>query len=131
MYNIDVIVEKYLTGFKKYGHIVDVYENPTKKELREIGDKTRFIADAKNKKVYVWSAMGAVHGDTWTKIKKETNDPRSLYKAGDLLTGVWEGNFARMYAADYMAPAVRKKVKENDWSFVSKWYDITDLVEKL
>lgn len=131
MNEIDLIIEKYLTGFKQYGHIVDVYVNPTKKELKEIGEKTRWIADAKSKKLYVWSAMGAVHGDTWAKLRKEMNDPRHLYKSDELLTGVWEGTFARMYAIDYMAPSVRKRIKDQDWSFVSKWYDISGVLEKI
>jgi hypothetical protein len=52
---IDQLLERYLMGFKKNGVIQDVFENPTKQELRELEGMYRFIADAKKKKVYVFS----------------------------------------------------------------------------
>jgi len=56
---IDQLLEKYLTGYKLNMFTVDVFVNPTGSEIKEIlkaeegRDSCRFIADAKEKKVYV------------------------------------------------------------------------------
>jgi hypothetical protein len=86
---IDQLLEKYLMGFKKNGAIQDVFENPTKSELHELEGMYRFIADAKHKKVYVFS-HNLFHDPTWLEIKKEIKDPRTLYQANDLFAGAIE-----------------------------------------
>ena len=124
----ELLIEKWLTAYKKWGEIVDVFMNPTKKDFREIGNKSRFIADAKNKRVYVWGVMGDMHGDAWVKIKKELNDSRNLYKNnnGELITGVWEGTYANFRAMSHLGQYMRNEIKEQDWTFLYKYYKCED-----
>ena len=90
MNKVDILLEKWLTAFKKYGHTLEVFENPSKKEMKGWEDRFRFIADAKRKKIYMWPASGAIHGDAWTHIKKELNDSRPLYKSSTLIPSVYD-----------------------------------------
>lgn len=120
--------EKWLMAYKHWGHINDVFVNPGPSDQRELGKKSRFIADAKEKKVYAWSVMGDMHGDAWTKIRKEINEPRHLYKGnkGTLVTGIWEGHYANFHAIQNMNVEDRKAMKNYDWSFLYKYYDCED-----
>ena len=133
MNNIDLLLEKWLVGFKKYGHMLDIFENPSKKELREIGDMQRFILDAKRRKCYIWSATGAIHADAWIHIKKELNDSRHIYKSGDLIAGVLEGSHLMMYNNAGLGQQTRKSIKEQDWSFSKKYYPNlqVELIDKI
>lgn len=67
--------DEYLDRYKLYGKSVEVFVNPSKKELKEIiefEDKKkndiRFIADRKRKKVYAWNSLGGTHYDMWYRI---------------------------------------------------------------
>jgi hypothetical protein len=53
------------------GKSAEIFVNPSKKELRDAGEAIRFIADNKNKKLYVWNATHAFHKETWKSIKKD------------------------------------------------------------
>lgn len=123
---IDLLVEKYLTSIKKWGHIIDIYTDPTPSELKEIGNDRRFIADAANKKVYVWSAMTALHEDVWGQVIK---DSRKLYKSGDIITGEFTGKNT-VYIESYfmMHTDIRRMIATQDWSFV-KSFDLQGTVD--
>lgn len=128
---IDLLLEKYLTGFKKYGHMVDVFENPTKKEMKEIeggSGSFRFIADAKRQKIYVWSAMGAVHTDAWLNIKKALNDSRPLYKSATIIPGTFENNSVYIYGAKGIPRAISQQYQYEDWDFTKKWIPLDKLL---
>lgn len=97
MNRIDCLLEKFLTGFKESGHTVEIFVNPTKKELAEISDNGnfRFIADAKNKKVYAFP-VNQYHRRTWDNVlKRELSDHRSIYKDPTLFAGAKEGSSVR------------------------------------
>ena len=122
MSEIDLVLEKWLIAFKKYGHMLDIYENPSKGELREIGPTQRFILDAKRKKCYIWPATGAIHADAWIHIKKVLNDSRLLYKSGDMVAGVQESGRLMIYNTKGLSQNVRNSIKEQEWSFSEKYY---------
>lgn len=126
MRNIDLLVEKYLTSFKKWNHIIDIYVNPTHSEFNDIEGEIRFIADATNKKLYIFSAMTAVHMDVWKTLK----DQRSLYKSGDIVTGELDHRH-KIVSIDsyYLLPFnIRKEVQSQDWSFV-KLFDLDSIIK--
>ena len=132
--NIDVLLEKWLTAFKKYGHMVEIFENPSIKEFNPVKNRFRFILDAKRNKAYIWNAMGALHSDAWIKIKKELNDPRHVYKSGDLLTGTVENGVIHIYAAGELHQTVREKLKNQDWSFAKKYIymkELNDVMDRI
>jgi hypothetical protein len=128
MTDIDLLLEKFLTAFKKYGHTLEIFENPTKSELREIGDVFRFILDSKRKKCYIWPATGAVHADAWTHIKKQLNDARPLYKSSTLIPGVKEqSGWIHIYGAKGIPRSISDQYAYEDWSFAKKYIDLNKL----
>lgn len=133
MRDIELILEEWIAAFNQYGHYIEVFANPSSKDLKDIGTKNvRWIADLKKKKVYMWNALGAMHGDAWVKIKKEIKDDRSLYRSGDLLTGVTEAGKSRTDSMKGVSPVNRKKLKDADWSFAERYIpDIKSVVEKI
>jgi hypothetical protein len=68
--HISLIVEEYFSSKKVPGGYLEIFENPTQSEVKEITKKhqekrgigeVRFTADAKLKKVYVWDSWVATH----------------------------------------------------------------------
>ena len=133
MSHIDLLVEKYMMGFKKLGNIVDVFVNPSKKELSEVGRMYRFIADAKHKKLYVFN-HNIYHNDVWLHLQQELNDRRSLYEAYDLFGGAIESNrvFNWGFNDNYYDYQVMEHWLENPdmFSWAKKWTDIDVWMKK-
>jgi len=117
--NIDILVEKYLTGFKDRGVLHDVFENPTRKEMGEFETIYRFIADSKNKKIYVFSHR-VMHVDAWMYIGKELHDNRKLYDDPTLFLGAVEGRnvFNWGFGDEYY-----------DWEAIQTWLDNPDMFD--
>lgn len=128
--NVELVIEKWLTAFKKYGHMLEVYENPSRKEFQPFKDQFRFILDSKRKKIYTWPATGAIHSDAWIHIKKELNDSRPLYKTGSLLPGVIESDRVLFYEAELNSKTIQE-FKDTDWSFAKRWVDMDKLKDAL
>jgi len=59
-----LLLESYLTSFRNKGVAVEVYINPTEKELRKLGYDIRFTAISDTKEIYCWSAHGEFHKRT-------------------------------------------------------------------
>ena len=60
------LIERYVNSVRGMGgHDAPVFVNPPRKEQQEVFNKYgfRFIADMKNKKVFMWGEGGAIHGD--------------------------------------------------------------------
>lgn len=56
--------EEYLTRMKKYNESVEIFVNPSFKEMREASTTSYgicFIADSKTKKVYVWDSENTIY----------------------------------------------------------------------
>ena len=69
------LLEEYLSRFDIRGKSVEVFVNPSRKELRTLGGEfIRFIADADTKKVYAWEGYSAVHGEMARYIKVTGKD---------------------------------------------------------
>jgi hypothetical protein len=76
MITASYILETYKSSFtsvvtKKY---VEIFSNPTPRELHDLGEEIRFTADVVTKTIYVWNANFAIHdevnkrlgyGDNW------------------------------------------------------------------
>lgn len=134
MTTIDLLVEKYMMGFKFRGTVQDVFVNPTKKELAEMGGMYRFIADAKHKKIYVFR-HNVFHNDVWERLKKELKDPRYIYQAYDLFGGSVESNRVfnwgvtdNLYDADVLDYWLEDGIEMFKWS--KKWVDIEAWMKK-
>jgi len=58
---LSYINEEWVTSVKQYKRLSNIFVNPNSKELKEIekkswGGQVRFLADFKEKKLYVWSS---------------------------------------------------------------------------
>lgn len=128
---IDQLLEKYLTAFNKYGHTLEIFENPSKKEMRGWETRFRFIADAKRKKIYMWPATGAIHSDAWTHIKKVLNDSRPLYKSSTLVPAVFDGGYVYIFGAKGIPHSIAQQWDYEDWSFVKKYLPLDKLAMEM
>lgn len=126
MTKIDYLLEKFLDGYKVPGnHVAEVYVNPTRRELEGIDffdePSARFIADSKNKQIYVWDAGIAIHRLMWDKFKP---DNRQLYKDDTLLTGEYNIKTKELdtyYAAAYNSRQIIQSFLDQDWKWADKY----------
>jgi hypothetical protein len=73
------ILEAYEMAFRgTMGHHTEVFVNPTRKELLEIGDAIRFIADAEVQKIYVWNSDYAFHSVAKKELGINKYEPHIL-----------------------------------------------------
>ncbi len=81
MNNIDLLIEKYIgrcpgMGGSYKSMSVEVFKNPSAKEMREVAEdgRLRFIADVRKKNLYVWRYDGSYHCDVDEKYVKGDYD---------------------------------------------------------
>jgi len=137
MNNIDMLVEKYVTAYKKWDNTIEVFVNPTKRELRDTVNSVgelRFIADSKNKKVYVFPRR-SMHAETWNNhISKEIGDSRRMYADETLFGGAIEGGKVVNWGFEdnlYNNNVLAEWILHPDvWKFAQKWFDIQGWIEE-
>lgn len=113
------IKEEYLTRVKSsIAGSAEVFVNPSKKELREIGEVVRFIADNNTKKIYTWNAVKAFHKQTWRQIKEKSDSRLEIDPTLLSGTATRSGVIYRAYPEyrDYQDPKKFKWVRK--YSFV-------------
>lgn len=83
------IKEEWYDYVKVRGKNVEVFVNPSRKDIVEMGEFIRFIADGKEKKLYVTDAFdGALHAELYNEIgfnHKEIIAGHFWYKKGKLM----------------------------------------------
>jgi hypothetical protein len=112
------INEEYLVGKKTIYYndnpYIEIWRNPSKKEIRKIAKHVRFIGDLKTKKVYAWNGL-YLHEHVWNSILKEKlKDNRewwddTLFKAESI-----NGRIASGYKRD-----IRGK---NEYRWLEKYF---------
>jgi len=132
------ILEEYKTSFRigsnKY---IEIFSNPSQKELLSCGDEIRFTADAIKKEVYVWNANLAIHDDA-NKILGYG----SLWFKKPILTGIAQKKGSTYYAyrsdeletMNLSPPGSQELLSEilsYDWNFVDRYIEIKDLLQLL
>lgn len=124
---IDLLVEKYLNAFKSYGHLVEVFENPSASEFREVvrasPSSVGVIIDTFNKKIYAFSREHAIHSAVWKKAIRKGNDGRNLYSTPELISFEYETRTKKWNAgsnAPFMDPETWASAKRQDVSFAKK-----------
>src|SRR5574343_187779 len=120
--NIDV-------GYSKHDYI-DIFVNPSIKELREIetinnSNEIRFIVKFPEEKIYVWSAWKAIHGD----VEQELN-PNYSWSKYDWSNNFWgvakfTGTKLLFISSDEM-----RHYKNFRKSFMEKWQGKDDWTKK-
>jgi hypothetical protein len=136
----DYINEEYLMRAKSSipgKGSIEVFENPTSRDKKDLGDIIRFTAYNKNKTVYTWKYDQAHHVDISRAvgIKHRFNDPDLLMGGAEWKNGIWVFNssdfllnFKRMLnnEKDFITALLN-----NDWSWVNKYIDVDTTLNKL
>jgi len=134
--------ERFEIGFRFYGESFEIFTNPTKREFKEIGQDypmIRFMANKKNKRVYIFRVRGYVHNQAWNELKKQGIEKGGGYyseaKKGNILGGYCElkGGKWIILSSDTLEsePRTFSKIIKGDWSWVDKYVLVTDYIEKL
>lgn len=121
--------EKFFNAFNYGGTTIEIFVNPTKREMREVFKgasewvSVGFICDLIDDKVYFFLRDTIIHQNAFDHIKPG----KKLYKDSRWLTGefqVYNGviddiNFNSMeYFSD---PQTIKEMLDSDWSYFDKW----------
>ena len=137
--------ERFEIGFKIYGEYYEIFSNPTSKEFKEVvydeaGQKViRFIANKRNKRVYIFHQQGYTHPEAWNELKKQNIEKGSSYlsesKKGNLLGGygMLKGGKCVLFSSEPIDydPWDYTKIIKGNWSWVDKYIFVTDYIEKL
>ena len=141
--DIDLLLEKYLNSAKLYdGNTYDIFINPSKKELKEIGDSSyrgtgfRFIIDFKKKNVYAFSTE-MIHRwalesfDYWDDLyyipyfDKGLGSDRYFFGhviGNQVLSDIWSGYEYRIRNLHQDIPIEKiQKMKSYDKSWIKKY----------
>jgi hypothetical protein len=107
------------------GEDCDIFSNPSKKELNEIGDQIRFLVNADDKTIYVWSFSLAFHRDVAGELRNKLRGKNLLFGRGE--------KKGSSYVSDDIDTAVSLDIlRDQDWSWTEKYsIDITPGIEKI
>ena len=126
---IELLIEKFIGAGKNWrGEYYEIFQNPTKREMKTIADLNngdfRFIADAKKKKLYIFSTEFH-HSDAWAVIAENTGDSRRMYKTNDLFGGAFEAGQVQNWGFRdnmYKRTVLAEWVNDPDiFAFTGKW----------
>jgi hypothetical protein len=140
---IDLIPEEYYTRIKaKYAKDLsfEVFVNPSTREKRDLFEMVKFIADLKEKKVYVWNEYGLLHQDFWQSDKSrnlyhDTLNRKTILgyasnKGGKLvMNGFDGGHFVEELLLSFKEKSDAEKfVKSISW--INKYIDLDNRFDK-
>jgi hypothetical protein len=127
------ILEEYLTLFTRSQFSTPLFLNPSRSELRELGDAIRFIADSSQKKLYAGDANVVVHPDITKVLNLKSGGPTQLW------------GYARRRGNQYVltgSDSLRHKIDLRDlygdyveeffgydWAWVNKYVNINPYFE--
>lgn len=124
--HIDQLVEKFLTTGKFMTTYFEVFENPNKHEInKEFNNNTRFIADIKRKRIYMWDSNLSTHEQAWDAIKDDLKDNRNLFETDTLLCGTNDRWGHSWHSQDGPEESMKKKIRKHDWSFILRYVPVS------
>lgn len=118
--------EAYYSGFIKRSHMIDIFVNPTLKELRELYASSDeygsigFICDMKEQNIYFFSRENIIHQEAFDHIKSGTK----LYKNPNYLAGEFKTKNNKPIGLNFnMFDKMTDDTKayKMDWSYFNKW----------
>jgi hypothetical protein len=126
------VLEKLEKSFAFQGNYVEVFVNPDSREFRDaiMGSdygEIRFLADAKKKKVYIWSAEKALHLFVAKQLNISTYAPHIL--AGEA-SAFAPGRKPYMTGSFALGGPDREKILKNNWTWLEKYIDVKDFLKK-
>jgi hypothetical protein len=104
--------------------------------LRPEKGEIRFIADSRDKKIYIWDAMKEIHSRTWDDYINANGTESSLAMKGVILEGVAKkkGGKYKMIESDQMdayfgyEPDSMRDFKKN-FKWVDRYINVTDALD--
>ena len=148
--------EEWLKAVEANVNFVDIYENPTSSDFKEIfknrkHNLLRFIADNKSKKIYAWDAYIGIHYDVayelgyisrWENKDKDClfgeasiNGSRAVSSVSAISTDIFIWYYKRISSSGGVVSLSLKKELEDrikiDWSWTNRYIDCTPVVSKL
>ena len=125
-------MEKYLTTYKSYGNVIDIVKNPSKKELKELADTYRFIADSKTKTIYFADGWVGTHAQMWDNINKQKKDfsRKSVYDGTIMAGELYQDGTVRFDSIDLYDVTEYEIWAKKDWSWTKKWLPKLDKAMK-
>lgn len=140
---IQYLTDEYVTSFKHYGNYVEIFKNPSRKEMLDAsstqgvtlsapGKNIRFFVDMKNHDLYVWSP-NSYHADAANAIAKDNggfsgnkfNYQMAIPGVATLQGGKWNMTSSDELDSDYAFdeyfnefgdPTIGNKIKSYDFS---------------
>ena len=122
--------EEWATRIDSIKKDVDIFVNPDKNDMAELGNECRFVADNKKKKLYVWNAWQAYHKHVAKRIFGsfiEVSDDKKLYGTAEKRGIKWKMSKSLTYKEawyDGHPPPPKTMLKLYSW--VNKWIDIKE-----
>jgi hypothetical protein len=132
---IITLIESYYDSVNSGGRNIQVFVNPTPDDYKELNaKKVRFIADAKNKKIYVWNAYFAIHNAIAYKIGLESRMDVDLFSGeSDYYSNklyMRDSSRLRNYVKNFRQGNERQIEHQylltffgQDWSWIDKYVD--------
>lgn len=126
------LLESYYDSVNSGGRNIQIFVNPTPDDYKELNaKKVRFIADAKNKKIYVWNAYFAIHNAIAYKIGLEPRMEVDLFSGeSDYYSNklyMKESSRVRNYVKNRNDSSKEQKYLTNffsqNWSWLDKYVD--------
>lgn len=127
-----------IKGFDVIDH--EVFVNPSKRELQDLGTEVRFSADNTTKKIYAWGVNENIHKFVRRALDISCRQPIGRSYCSTILEGVAykSGAIYKMYETD--APFMdmidlKHKYDETwftiDWSWADKYILVTPWIERI
>ena len=126
------INEEYSFGFKHVGKYIEVFSNPSQKEIKEIGKSLRFFADNKSRKIYAFNGYNLIHGQAWEYFPEKVKKGRGFIDTS-LLPIAKESKYVfidTLYVGDEENRHV-KGVLDQDWKWVDKYVKVSPILNRL
>ena len=132
---IDQLVEKYVNSVQTYGESLEIFKNPSKREIRDVLDQSRhgyrFLINFKTKSFYIFSA-NTYHQVVFDEIWKEEKLPNwtSFWiggKGNDYVFSGHQDSGGRPDTDFFMQRRTEEDMTaliDQDWSWLTKWIDI-------
>lgn len=128
------LIEEFKTSFKNEGNYIEVFINPSKKEMSHVSQKIsdgtylRFMADPETKTVYVFKP-DVLHAAIERKLKIPSLSPyRSLWGVAKNSNAGW-----RAISEDQasFSGLIRKAIASKNWDWVNKYINVDNLTKEL
>jgi hypothetical protein len=125
------MIEEYLKGFvgSHLQRYVEIFVDPTPREMRDMGKDIRFLADNRTKHIYAWPAFSAIHHEVVDELGLEGARSR-----GDILPGTAEkfGGKYVMTSSEYLQyidkSGIIDKVIQQEWGWVDRYIEVSSWV---